>query len=71
MSALPIEQMSLEEKLRTMEELWESLSAEKGTLASPSWHGDALRETAERYDVGREQPIDWSAAKRELRKRAE
>ena len=33
--------------------------------------GNALRETAERYDPGQEQPIDWSAAKREPRKRGE
>ena len=71
MSALPIKEMSRDEKLRAMEELWESLSQDSGQLPSPSWHEDALRETATRYDAGQEQPIDWSTAKRELRKRAE
>lgn len=61
--------MSLEEKLRAMEELWESLSTEGSQLASPAWHGDALRETEQRYDAGQEQPIEWTAAKRELRDR--
>lgn len=71
MSALPIKQMSWEEKLRTMEELWESLSGEESRLESPPWHKQALQETATRYGRDEEQPIDWAAAKRELRKRAE
>jgi hypothetical protein len=70
MSTLPIKQMSWDEKLRTMEELWESLSADEARLDSPSWHEEALRETAARRDAGHEEPIEWSAAKRELRKRA-
>jgi hypothetical protein len=71
MSALPIKKMSRDEKLRAMEELWESLSQDESDYESPPWHEDALRETAERYEAGQEQPIDWAAAKRELRKRAE
>ena len=69
MSSLAIQQMSLEEKLRTMEELWESLSRESSRLESPVWHGDALRETEQRYEAGQEQPVDWIAAKQELRER--
>ena len=33
--------------------------------------GRVARKTAERYEAGQEEPIDWAAAKRELRKRAE
>ena len=71
MNALAIKNMSWDEKLRTMEELWESLSGEEVRLESPHWHEEALRETAARHDAGKEQPIDWESAKRELRKRAE
>jgi len=71
MSALAIENMSWDEKLRAMEELWESLIREEARLKSPPWHKEALRETAARHDVGKEQPIDWDAAKRALRQRAE
>lgn len=69
MSTLAIQQMSWEEKLRAMEELWESLSGEGARLESPAWHGEALRETEQRYDTGQEQPIDWAIAKQELRER--
>ena len=71
MSALAIEHMSWDEKLRTMEELWASLTQDESHLESPPWHRDALEETAARYEAGQEQPVDWAAAKRELRKRAE
>jgi Putative addiction module component len=63
--------MSWDEKHRVTEELWESLSREEARLEFPPWHKEALRETAARHDAGKEQPIDWGPAKRELRKRAE
>jgi hypothetical protein len=67
MSSFAIQQMSWEDKLRTMEELWESLSADPAKLESPAWHGEVLCETEQRYEAGQEQPVDWSAAKQELR----
>jgi hypothetical protein len=69
--ALAIKEMTWDEKLRTTEELRESLSQDETRLESPPWHGDELRKTAARYDAGQERPIDWSDAKHELRKRAE
>lgn len=66
-----MENMSWDEKFGAMEKLWESRSKEEARLESPSWHEKALGETATRHDAGEEQPIDWDAAKRELRKRAD
>ena len=71
MPMLTIKQMSWAEKLQTMEQLWESLSRDEDRLESPGWHADALEETRQTYDAGREQPVDWEAAKQELRKRSE
>jgi hypothetical protein len=71
MNRLAIKQMSWDEKLRAMEELWESISREESRLESPSWHEDALRKTEARYEAAQEQPLDWTTAKRGLRKRAE
>jgi hypothetical protein len=71
MGATAIDQMTWDEKLRTMEELWASLSREDSRLESPSWHEDALKETAARYKAGQEQPLEWAEAKRQLRKRSE
>lgn len=71
MAMLTIKQMSWAEKLQAMEELWESLSRDEGRLESPTWHAEVLEETRQNYAAGREQPIDWEAAKQELRKRSE
>ena len=60
-----------DEKLRAMEAFWESLRGEEARFESPRWHEEELRETVARHDAGKELPIDWDAAKRELRKRAE
>jgi hypothetical protein len=46
------------------------LSREEARRESPPWHEEALRETVARHDAGKEHPIDWDTAKRELRKRA-
>ena len=71
MSMLTIKQMSWAEKLQTMEQLWESLSRDEDRLESPTWRADALEETRQNYEAGREQPVDWEAAKQGLRKRSE
>lgn len=68
MTAPAIEQMSWEEKLRTLEELWDSITRERDRYESPSWHEQTLKETQERYESGAEQPMDWADAKRKLRK---
>lgn len=63
-----IEQMSWEEKLRTLEELWESITREGDRYQSPPWHEEALKDTQQRFDSGAEPPVDWADAKRKLRK---
>jgi hypothetical protein len=71
MSALPIQSMTLEEKLEAMEELWESISSNEALVAVPDWHLDELRATEADIQAGRDQLLDWEAAKADLRKRAE
>ncbi len=53
-----------------IEDLLQSLGREETRPESPLWHKKALRKTVARHDAGMEQPIEWDAAKRELRKRA-
>ena len=60
-------QLPKEEKLRVMEALWEDLSA-KDAFESPSWHGEKLRETQERLDLGQEEVVNWEEAKNRLNK---
>jgi len=67
MSALEIQQLPRQEKLKLMEMLWVELSRDEAELESPAWHADALRETAERRARGEETVLDWEQAKAKLR----
>ena len=40
---LPLNEMSVEEKLQTMEALWQSLSADPAAIDSPAWHGESWK----------------------------
>lgn len=67
MSALEIQQLPRQEKLKLLELLWAELSRDEADLESPAWHADALRETAERRARGEETAMDWDQAKATLR----
>ncbi|MEO6568480.1 MAG: addiction module protein [Opitutaceae bacterium] len=69
-TALPLKSMTKVEKLRAMEELWTDLTADEATFDSPKWHLDELRATEARINAGKEEFIDWEAAKKSLRLRA-
>jgi len=53
-SVLPLNEMSVEEKLETMETIWASLSANPEAIESPAWHEEELRERE-----AREQLREW------------
>jgi hypothetical protein len=62
---LKIKEMSLQEKLMTMEALWDNLCNED-EVKSPDWHGDVLKKCiAEAREPG--SFLDWDAAKKEIR----
>jgi len=66
---LQLDRMTLEEKLRTMEALWDDLCRHEDQIQSPPWHEEILREREKRVQSGQETFIDWEAAKKELRDR--
>ncbi len=41
---LPLEKMTVEEKLQAMEALWEDLTRRADEYEPPTWHGEVLRE---------------------------
>lgn len=61
-----IDQMTQDEKLRTLEALWDSLWPTQETVPSPEWHGTVLKERGEGVAVGRAKFSDWDAAKKRL-----
>ena len=68
---LPLESMSIAEKLALMERLWEDLSRCPEDVPSPKWHGDVLAERIAAVREGRATFVDWEDAKRRLRERLE
>ncbi len=64
---LPLEKMSTEEKIRTMESIWEDLCKKADSLSSPLWHKDILHEREERIKNGDDEFIDWEKAKKQIR----
>ena len=68
-AVLPLDKMTVEEKLRAMEALWADLSRNADAFESPAWHGDVLRERDRRIAEGKEPAADWEDAKRRLRER--
>ena len=68
-TGLPLERMTVAEKLRAMEALWADLSRNADAFDSPAWHADVLREREKRVREGQESYVDWETAKKELRDR--
>jgi len=66
---LPLNEMSLQEKLAAMESLWEDLSRTPDAIESPTWHKEVLEERLKRLADGKTQFIDWETAKEALRKK--
>jgi hypothetical protein len=64
---LPLDQMTAEEKVRTMEALWQSLSADPATVESPAWHEEELRERERKIESGESKFVDWEKAKTDIR----
>jgi len=67
---LAIKRMSREDKLRAMETLWADLSRDEAEVASPGWHGVALRETERLVREDKAEFSDWQVARRRLRRKA-
>lgn len=71
MTITEIHQLPRIEKIKLMEAIWADLSNDEETIESPSWHLAELKKTEERFAAGQEEIIDWSEAKKELRKQFE
>jgi hypothetical protein len=65
---LQIDQMTLEEKLRAMEALWDDL-CKRGAVTMPQWHNDILDERQRLINEGEASFIDWESAKEEITER--
>ena len=65
---LPLHDMSVEEKLKVMETLWEDLSQNAPELAPPSWHREVLAERRAAAERGEDHFSDWNEARERIEK---
>lgn len=59
--------MSVPERLRVMEQLWEALRQNEGELASPAWHGEVLSDRKARATQGEARFLTLDQLKARLR----
>ena len=60
---LPLDEMTVQEKIAAMESLWEDLSRSPEAIESPAWHKDILDQRQQRIADGTAQFEDWEKAK--------
>ena len=66
-SPLPSQEMTVEEKLRAMELLWDDLCRRAGGVTSPDWHEDVLAQRQAAVQRGEDRFEDWETAKRDIK----
>ena len=66
---LPLKDMSVEDKIRIMEDLWSDLTKTGKNYPSPDWHHDVLLLREKRIKEGKEVYKEWEQAKKELHNR--
>ena len=64
-----IEQMTLEEKLRVMEALWDDLCRNEAALPVHQWQRDILDERELLVKDGKARFVDWETAKKRIAER--
>ena len=71
MPAIGIEKLAPEERLQLIEDLWESLRSQPGTVRLTSAQRAELDRRLDELDRGEAQVISWDEAKRRIRSRLE
>ncbi|MBN1515648.1 addiction module protein [Candidatus Sumerlaeota bacterium] len=66
---IPLKQMSVEDKLQAIEEIWTDLAGMPEDIPSPSWHADVLRAREQRISEGKSHFLDIADAKNAVRDR--
>jgi len=70
MSTVDLTRMPIDEKLRLMESLWDSLCGQApAELEMPTWHKEVLDERLLRLASGEDSVTPWAEAKERIRGR--
>ena len=64
---LPLEKMTVAEKLEVMELIWADLAKKPNDIPSPAWHGEHLKSVEKALADGTDWFIDLDEAERRIR----
>ncbi len=68
--ALPLDKMTVADKFRTLEDIWDSLKHTQTDVPVPAWHTDVIKARELRVKEGTSVYSDWADAKKRIRERA-
>ncbi len=63
---IPLDKMSAEEKIKTMEILWDDLCKNADSIPSPEWHKSVLEQREKEIQSGREGYVEWNRARKDI-----
>jgi Putative addiction module component len=63
---LPLDSMSITEKLQVMEVLWEDLSKHSNNIEAASWHQELLLQREQAIEKEEDSFLDWDVAKKQI-----
>ncbi len=66
-TSLPLNKMTITEKLVAMNQIWDDLMRNPDDIPSPEWHNEVLSARAERVKNGEAHFKDFESVKSELR----
>jgi len=66
---LPLDRMTVEEKLMAMEALWDNLCGDETQIPVQEWHKQILDERERQIEAGEAKFVDWETAKARIRDR--
>ena len=68
LSSDQLDALTVAEKVRLLEQVWQSLCCQPDALISPEWHADVLVERHQRLLDGSATRIPWNEAKAQLQR---
>jgi hypothetical protein len=66
-ASLPLNEMTITEKLVVMNQIWDDLMRNPDNIPSPEWHKEVLSARAERVKSGKAHFKNYDSVKSELR----
>ena len=66
---LPLEKMSVAEKLEVIDTIWQDLRRNKSQIPVPEWHKQILESRRRAFERGEIGYTNWEDAKKDIRRR--